>query len=154
MMKLELVRDWMSRDVVTVGPDTLLPEANRLMMEKHVRRLPVVGNGRLLGILTYGDIRGAGPSSVSDLDVAEVSYLMGQIKVEQVMSQKLVTIDQDATIGEAAELMLQYAIGGLPVLGPDGALIGIITESDIFRLVVHGWRRTQDDSSTPYTHYG
>ena len=153
-MKLELVRDWMSQEVVTVGPDMLLPEANRLMMEKHIRRLPVVSNGRLLGILTYGDVRGAGPSSASDLDMAEVSFLMAQIKVGQVMSRKLITICEDATIGEAAELMLQYAIGGLPVLGPDDTLVGIITESDIFRLVVHDWRRAQDDSPTPYTHYG
>ncbi len=153
-MKLELVRDWMSRDVVTVGPDTLLPDANRLMVEKRIRRLPVVENGRLQGILTYGDLRGARPSSASDLDVAEVNYLMSQIRVDQVMTRKVLTIHQDATIGEAAERMLQHAIGSLPVLNEDGDLVGIITESDIFRLVVHDWRRSQDESSTPYTRYG
>ncbi len=153
-MRLELVRDWMSREVVTISQGTLLPDANQLMVEKRIRRLPVVENGRLVGILTYGDLRAARPSSASDLDVAEVNYLMAQIQVSQVMTRKVLTIHQDATIGEAAELMLQHAIGGLPVVNESGSLVGIITESDIFRLVVHDWQRAQDDSSTPYTRYG
>jgi CBS domain-containing protein len=153
-MRLELVRDWMSRDVVSVRPDSLLPDANRLMLEERIRRLPVVEDGRLLGIITYGDIRAAQPSSASGLGLAEINYLTAQIRVAAVMTRKLVTVSQNATIGQAAELMLNHAIGGLPVLDEKGKLVGILTESDIFRLVVHGWRRAQDQSSTPYTHYG
>lgn len=152
-MKLELVRDWMSRDVVTVGLKTPLPKAAQLMAEKRIRRLPVVEHGRLQGILTYGDLRAAQPSSAGDLDVAEVNYLMAQIQVSQIMTRKVLTVDQNATIGEAAELMLQHAIGGLPVVNELGNLVGIITESDIFRLVVHDWRRARDEAATPYSRY-
>ncbi len=143
----------MSRDVVTVGPNMLLPDASQLMMEKRIRRLPVVENGRLQGIVTYGDLRAARPSSVGDLDMAEVNYLMAQIRVSQVMTRKVLTVHQDATIGEAAELMLQHAIGGLPVLDEAGKLAGIITESDIFRLVVYGWQRARNEATIPYSRY-
>lgn len=153
-MRLELVRDWMSRDVVTVGPDTPLLEVSSLMSEKRIRRVPVVENGRLLGIITYGDIRAAQPSSARGLDMAEIHARLAQVRAASVMTRRLVTVNQDATIGQAAELMLNHAISGLPVVNEAGKLVGIITESDIFRLVVHGWRRAQDQPSAPYTHYG
>ncbi len=153
-MRLELVRDWMSREVVTVTPDTLLPEASRLMTERRIRRLPVVENGRLLGILTYGDVRAVWPSSLTNLDVDEATRLAAQVRVEQVMTRDPVTVSQDATIGHAAELMLRFAISGLPVVNEAKQLVGIITESDIFRLVVHDWRRAQHEPPTPYGRYG
>lgn len=148
------MRDWMSRQVVTVAPDTLLLEASHLMTERRIRRLPVVENGRLLGILTYGDVRAALPSSLSDQEMSGTAHLITQIRVAQVMTHDPITVSQNATIGHAAELMLRYAISGLPVLDEEKRLVGIITESDIFRLVVHDWRKAQDETSTPYSRYG
>jgi CBS domain-containing protein len=134
------VKDWMTREVITVTSKATLPEAHRLMTEKHIRRLPVVDNGRLVGIVTRGDVRGAEPSGATSLSIWEVNYLLSRLKVEELMTKRPVTIDEDATIGEAAELMLQHKISGLPVLDKQAQLAGIITESDIFRLVARKWR--------------
>ena len=138
-MKQELVKDWMTRDVVTVTPDTTLPEAHRLMTDNQIRRLPVMENGRLVGIVTRGDVRGAEASDATSLSIWELQYLIARIKVKEVMTHDPITISQDATIGEAAQVMLDYRVSGLPVVNGEGKLVGIITESDIFRIVVQEW---------------
>ena len=139
MMRLELVRDWMSRDVITAEPDMLLSDANELLTAHSIRRLPVVVNGRLAGIVTYGDIRGARP--------------LPKLTVAQIMTPDPITVSQDATVGEAAQLMLKNRVSGLPVKDNAGALVGILTESDIFRLVVRDWLRSEGDSPEPFAHY-
>lgn len=131
-MKTHKVVDWMTTDVVTVEPGTTLPEATALMREKHIRRLPVVENGRLVGIVTYGDLREAGPSEATGLSIHEITYLLQRLGVEKLMTKKPFTVTPDTALTEAARLMLQHKIGALPVVA-DGALVGIITESDIFR---------------------
>jgi CBS domain-containing protein len=138
-MKQELVKDWMSRDVVSISPETTLPEAHRLMTEKRIRRLPVLQDGRLAGMVTYGDVRGAEPSGATSLSIWEVNYLLTRLKVEEIMTPDPITIYPEATIGEAAQIMLKHKISGLPVVTWEGDLVGIITESDIFRMVVHEW---------------
>jgi CBS domain-containing protein len=153
-MRLELVRDWMSRDVVTVTPQTLVPEANQLMVGRLIRRLPVLENGRLVGIVTYGDIRDARPSRVTSLNFWEINYLAARLAVGEIMTHNPVTITSTATIGQAAQLMLKYMIGGLPVVDDEDRLVGLITESDIFRLVVRDWMRAQGEKVEPYAHYG
>ncbi len=153
MMRLELVRDWMSRDVIFAEPDMLLSEADKLMMTHTIRRLPVVDNGRLVGIVTYGDIREARPSTAANINLWEMQFLMSQLVVAEIMTADPFTVSQDATVGEAAQLMLKQRIGGLPVVGANGALVGIITESDIFRLVVHDWLRSESDPPEPFAHY-
>jgi acetoin utilization protein AcuB len=140
-MKQELVKDWMSRDVVTVTPDSTLPEAHRLMANYQIRRLPVMENGGLVGIVTLGDIRGAQASGATTLSIWELHYLLAKLKIEEIMTSDPVTISQGASIGEAARVMLDYKISGLPVLDNDGKLVGIITESDIFRMVVQEWSK-------------
>jgi acetoin utilization protein AcuB len=140
-MKQQLVKDWMTREVVTITPKTTLPEAHRLMTEKHIRRLPVVENGHLVGIVNRGDVRGAEPSGATSLSIWEVNYLLSRLKVEELMTRRPVSIHQGATIGEAAELMLEHKISGLPVLDGNEQLVGIITESDIFRMIVDAWRQ-------------
>lgn len=152
-MRLELVRDWMSRDVITVTPDTTVLEAGQIMVENSIRRLPVVDNGKLVGIVTYGDVRGARAASATGLDIWELSYLLSRLTIREIMTPNPVTLSPDDTIGRAAQLLLHYMIGGLPVLDHDGTLAGIITESDIFRLVVRDWMHSQDESSEPYTRY-
>lgn len=146
-MKQELVRDWMTRDVVTVSPDTTLPEAHRLMTDNQIRRLPVMENGRLVGIVTGGDVRGAEASDATLLSVWELHYLIAKIKIGEIMTPDPVIISQDATIGEAAQVMLDNKISGLPVVNGEGKLVGIITESDIFRIVVQGWKEQAESLS-------
>jgi CBS domain-containing protein len=142
-MKQELVKDWMTRNVVTITPDTTLPEAHRLMTEKRVRRLPVMKNNVLVGIVTLGDVRGAEPSGATSLSIWEVNYLLSKLKIEEIMTRNLLTISSNATIGQAAEMMLEHKVSGLPVVNADRQLVGIITESDIFRMVVYAWREVE-----------
>lgn len=138
-MKLELVRDWMIRELVTATPETTVLEAGQLMVDRAIRRLPVVENGELVGIVTYGDVRGARASAAAGLDIWELSFILSKLTIREIMTPNPATISPDETIGVAAQMMLKYMIGGLPVLDHQGTLIGIITESDIFRLVVESW---------------
>ncbi|RPJ21918.1 MAG: CBS domain-containing protein [Chloroflexi bacterium] len=140
-MKQELVSEWMTRDVVTIPPETSLKEAHDIMREKKIRRLPVVTHGKILGIVTLGDIRGAEPSRASSLSIWEVHHLLAKLKVSEIMTRNPATIQQTASIGEAARIMLEKKFSGLPVVDDENDLVGIITESDIFRLVVNEWKR-------------
>ena len=148
-MKQELARDWMTREVVVVAPETTLPEAHRLMNDNQIRRLPVVKDGQLVGIVTHGDVRGAAASDATSLSIWELQYLIAKIEVKEIMTPDPIIISHDATIGEAAQVMLDYKISGLPVVDSDGKLVGIITESDIFRIVVQDWSELQSEGQTP-----
>jgi CBS domain-containing protein len=141
-MKQDLVKNWMTRDVLTITPDTSLHEAHRLMTEKRIRRLPVVDHGKVVGIVTLGDVRSAEPSTASTLSVWEMNNLLAKLKVSEIMTRDPETISQEATISTVAEIMLEKKFSGLPVVDEQGQLVGIITESDIFRLVVREWGRT------------
>ena len=140
-MKKELVKDWMTKEVITISANSTLPEAHQIMMNEEIRRLPVVDeNGRLVGIITLGDVRGAQPSPATSLSIWELNYLLSSLKVEKIMTPDPITVNIEATIGEAARLMLENRLSGLPVVDNDGKLEGIITESDIFSMVVlHEW---------------
>jgi len=140
-MKQELVGDWMTREVITITPETSLKEAHDIMNEKGIRRLPVVSHGKILGIVTLGDIRGAEPSKASSLSIWEVNHLLAKLKVSEIMTRKPTTIQQTVSIGDAAKLMLEKKFSGLPVVDDENRLVGIITESDIFRLVVSEWHK-------------
>lgn len=134
-VRRHLIKDWMTPDPITIGPDTTLPEADRLMKECGIRRLPVVENGRLVGIITLGDVREASPSNATSLSIYELNYLISRLTVGTMMTQDPITITPDTSIEAAARLMLEHKIGGLPVV--DGTrVVGIITESDIFRLLI------------------
>ncbi|HUF37554.1 MAG TPA: CBS domain-containing protein [Anaerolineales bacterium] len=135
-MEKRLVRDWMTPDPITVHPQQTLPQAHNLMKTKNVRRLPVVEDDRLVGIVTFGDIREAQPSDASSLSSYEASYLVGLMSIDSIMTPDPYTIEADAPIAEAARAMLQHKIGGIPVVNADGNLVGIITETDICRVVL------------------
>jgi CBS domain-containing protein len=140
-MQKEVVNVWMTKNVVTANANTTLPEAHQIMMDNNIRRLPIVEkDGRLSGIVTLGDVRGAQPSEATSLSVWEMNYLLASLKLNKIMTPSPLTIGPDATIGEAARLMLENKISGLPVVDAKGKLLGIITESDIFSMVVlHEW---------------
>lgn len=128
------VRDWMTPNPITIVPKTTLPDAHKLMKDSRIRRLPVVEHGHLVGIITLGDIREAQPSDATTLSIYELNYLLSKLTVDKIMSRDPLTIRADATIQQAARLMLDHKIGGLPVMEGD-RIVGIITESDIFRIL-------------------
>lgn len=140
-MKQQLVQEWMTNNPITVTLDTTLPKAHRLMIENQIRRLPVVKNGHVVGIVTRGDIRGAEPSGATSLSIWEINYLISRLKIEEIMTPRPRTISPSATVAEAAETMLENKVSGLPVVDDGGRLVGIITESDIFRMIVRDWRK-------------
>lgn len=139
-----LVRELMTPNPVTVRPDTSVPDALRLMRERKVRRLPVVdSHGRLVGIVSDKDLLYASPSPATTLAVWEIPDILGKLKIEKVMTHDVVTVSEKTPLEEAARLMADKKIGGLPVMqGPD--LVGIITETDLFKnlLELLGGRRS------------
>jgi acetoin utilization protein AcuB len=134
-MQKFLVRDWMTPNPVTITSKTTVPEAHKLMSERHIRRLPVVDNGKLKGIVTIGDLREAEPSDATTLTVYELNYLVAMLTIDKIMTRDVVTVTPDTSIRKAAKLMLEYKIGGLPVVENE-RVVGIITETDIFRVLV------------------
>jgi acetoin utilization protein AcuB len=131
-----LVKDWMTRNVVTIEQDGSMDEAIRLMKEKSVRKLPVMKRGKLVGIVTDRDVKRASASDATTLDVHELLYLISRIKVKNIMTREPVSVPPDWTVEETAELMLKKKISGMPVVDSKGMLVGIITESDIFRVLL------------------
>lgn len=134
-MKKDFVKDWMTTDPITISPKTHISEAYDLMQRYNVRRLPVVENEKVVGIISFGDVREAGPSDASSLTKYEVDFLVAKLTVEEIMTQSPKTLSKDASLHDAAQLMLDNKIGGLPVLDGD-KLVGMVTESDVFRAVL------------------
>ena len=127
-----LVEERMSRPVLTITKDVPVQDALAMMKKDHVRRYPVVdGQGNLIGIVTNTDLLNASPSEATTLSVWEINYLLTKITVERVMATKVISVTGDTTIEEAAQLMADSKVGGLPVLR-DQKLVGIITETDLF----------------------
>ncbi|HWQ13849.1 MAG TPA: CBS domain-containing protein [Roseiflexaceae bacterium] len=133
-MKQYRVADWMSAPAIVVSPAASLAEAQHLMERRHVRRLPVVERGQLLGIITRGDLRAAKPSE-SSLSTYEWRALLDKVTVAEAMTRAPATIGPEAPVLAAAELMLERKISGLPVVD-GGRVVGVITESDLFRLLI------------------
>jgi len=132
-----LAQGWMSTDVISVGEETSMMKASVLMKENGIRRLPVVRRGRLVGIVTDTDLKEASPSKATTLDIYEINYLLSEIKVKELMSTDVIYVKPDETIEFAAVLMLENKISGLPVINDQQHLIGVITETDIFKALVH-----------------
>jgi len=124
----------MTRNPITVKPDTPVSEAQYTMRKEKIHRFPVVDKDqKLKGIVTEKNLLYAAPSPATTLDVYELSYLLSKLKVDEVMSTALVTVSEDTPIEEAARIMVDNNIGGLPVMR-EGKLVGIITESDLFKV--------------------
>ncbi len=132
---LMLVRDRMSVDPVTVSPDDTLREARRLIREHGLRRFPVVENGKLVGIVTDRDVRQADMSSAVVQERRYVEYILDRIQVRGIMTPDPITVTPETPLEEAARLILENKIGGLPVV-EGGKLVGIITETDLIRTLV------------------
>jgi acetoin utilization protein AcuB len=124
----------MSRHPITVTADVHIDEALKVMRDNKVRRLPVVDkDGQLVGIISEMDLLYASPSPATSLSVYEIHYLMARITVQDVMTKKVISIEEDTPLEEAARIMVDNKIGGLPVVR-NGTLVGIITETDLFKI--------------------
>ena len=131
-----LVKNWMSKNVITVDVKDSMAVAARLMKENNVRRLPVLKRGKLVGILTDRDLKEASASDATTLEVHELLYLLNKIEVEDIMSKSPVTVPPDYTVEETAQLLLEKKISGVPVVSAEDKLVGIITQTDIFKVLV------------------
>jgi acetoin utilization protein AcuB len=127
------VGERMSHPVISVAPDTPVHDALAMFKKDHIRRAPVIKDGKLLGIVTENDLRNASPSPATTLSVWELNYLLSKVTVKQVMSKKVKSIDVDTPIEEAARLMADSKIGGMPVTRA-GKIVGMITETDLFKV--------------------
>lgn len=129
-----LVKERMKRPVLTITADVPVQDALIRMRKDNVRRYPVVDKrGRMIGIVTDTDLMNASPSEATSLSAWEINYLLSKVTVERVMTREVISVNDDATIEEAARLMADRKIGALPVLS-GGRLVGIITETDIFHV--------------------
>jgi acetoin utilization protein AcuB len=128
-----LVRERMSKHPLTVKPDAPVDATLKRMRDEKVRRFPVVDeDGNLVGMVSEKDLLYAAPSPATSLSVYEMHYLYSRIKVAEVMQRNVISVPDDAPIEEAARIMVDHKIGGLPVMR-NGELVGIITETDIFK---------------------
>ena len=129
-----LVRERMTRHPITIKPDTSLHDALRIMREEKVRRLPVLDEkGKLVGIVLEKDLLYASPSPATSLSVYEIGYLISRVKVKDLMARDVITVAEDCLLEEAARIMVDNGIGGLPVMRGD-TLVGLVTESDLFKV--------------------
>lgn len=132
-----LAKNWMTRDVITLTPDRSMMKASKLMKDKTISCLPIVDEqGRIVGIVSDRDIKDASPSKATTLDMHELYYLLSEIKVGDIMTKRPVTIRDDETVEKAAALMLEGHFGSLPVVDEDNRVVGIITDTDVFNVLI------------------
>lgn len=133
-----LVRNWMTPEVITVSPEASVLKIGKLMQEHNIRRVPVVNeNGELVGIVSDRDVRDASPSKATTLDRYEMRYLLAELKASSIMTRNPLTVKPTDTVEKTAMIMLDNKIGGLPVVGEDGILCGIIADYDVFKALVN-----------------
>lgn len=128
-----LVGERMSHPVITVRPDMPIADALNMMKREHIRRAPVIKDGKLVGIVSDKDLLNASPSPATSLSVWEMNYLLSKINIKDVMTKEVLTVTEDTPIEEAARIMADNKIGGLPVVRNDN-VVGIITETDLFKI--------------------
>jgi acetoin utilization protein AcuB len=142
-----LVGERMTSPVLYVTPDMPIQDALAQMRKERVSRYPVMDKkGKLVGIVSEDDLLNASPSDVTSLSVWEINYLLSKITIERVMTREVVTVTEGTPLEEAARIMADKRVGGIPVLrGED--VVGIITQTDIFRVFLEmlggrqsGWR--------------
>lgn len=131
-----LVKNWMSRPVVTIESNQSMQEAIHLLKTHRIGRLPVLEKGKLVGIVTDRDLKRASASDATTLEIHELMYLMSKIQIKDIMSRKVISVPADFTIEETAEVLLSNNISGVPVLDAQQSLVGIITHTDLFKVIL------------------
>jgi acetoin utilization protein AcuB len=138
-----LVKEIMTPNPITVEPGMPVTKAQRLMEEDRIRHLPVVREGKgLVGLITRDALNRALPSELSSLSIWEINYQLDRIKVRDVMVKKVLTVTEEVTVEEAAQIMIGKKIGSLPVMR-EGQLVGIVTDIDLLKALSNlmGWRQ-------------
>jgi acetoin utilization protein AcuB len=130
------IRDVMTKNPITVDSETLVLDAQKIMKENSIRRLPVVDKGNLVGIVTQHDLLQASPSPATSLSIHELNYLLARMKVKEIMKKNPMTLTPDTPFEEALKMGQDKKIGSFPVV-ENGKLVGIATESDIVRFLTH-----------------
>ncbi len=131
-----LVKNWMSKGVITVDADDSMSEATRIIKEQNIGMLPVMKNGKLVGVITDRDLKRASASDANSLEIHELLYLLLKIKAEEVMSKDPITVPQDFTVEETAEILMKNKISGVPVVNEGGQVVGVITKNDLFKVMI------------------
>jgi len=131
-----LVKNWMSKDVITIDVNESMTDATKKLKEHDIRMLPVTKKGELVGVITDRDLKRASASNATTLEVHELLFLLSKVKVGDIMTKSPITVPLDYTIGETAELLLENKISGVPVIKNGGQVSGVITEADIFRAMI------------------
>ncbi len=131
-----LVQQRMTRNPIIIEAERPFLEARLILKDNHIRHLPVMDDGKLIGVVSDRDLKEASPSGATTLDVYEMNYLLLKKKVRSLIRRQPITIKPTSSVGEAALLMHDQRIGCLPVVDETGALVGIITKTDLLAVLV------------------
>jgi acetoin utilization protein AcuB len=131
-----LVKNWMCRDVITINGNESMQKAIELIKENDIRMLPVMKDEQLVGVVTDRDLKRASASDATTLEVHELFYLLSKIKVEDIMTKNPITVTEDLTIEETSEILLENKISGVPVVDRLSKIVGTITQTDIFKVLI------------------
>ena len=131
-----LVKNWMSKPAITIDADASMHDAIKLLKDHNIKMLPVMEKGNLVGIVTDRDIKRASASDATSLEIHELLYLISKIKIREIMTKNPITVPQDYTVEETAEILLKHKISGVPVVDQFSDVIGTITQNDIFRILI------------------
>jgi acetoin utilization protein AcuB len=131
-----LVKNWMNKPAITIDKHSSMHDAMTLMKKHQITLLPVMDGQRLVGVLTDRDLKKASASDATTLEMHELLYLLSNIKVKNIMSSKPISVPPDFTIEETAELLLANKISGVPVVDNEGSVVGVITHTDLFKVII------------------
>ncbi len=131
-----LVKNWMNRSVITIDANDSMENATKLLKQHDIRMLPAMKNGKVVGVVTDRDLKRASASDATSLEIHELNYLLSTIKVKEIMTKDPITVPWDYTAEETAEVLLKHKISGVPVVDHYEQMVGIITKSDLFRIII------------------
>lgn len=131
-----LVKDWMSKNVITLNVNDTMQDAINLSIEHHISMMPVMEDGKLVGIVTDRDLKRASPSDATLLDIQQIMYHLSRLEVGAIMSRYPITVPMDYTVEETAQVLLTNGISGAPVVDRQGEIQGIITKNDLFKAMI------------------
>jgi acetoin utilization protein AcuB len=147
-MEKTRVRDIMSSPAIVAPPDMKVPAAMALIRQHHIRHLPVVTDDRLVGIVSQGDLREASTAAATNANSYESNFMLSRLTLSEIMTRKVFTVTPDAFIVHAAELLTENKIAGLPVVDKSGLVLGMITDSDLLKLLVRKLKEAEEQSET------
>ncbi len=131
-----LVKHWMSKPVVTIEATDTIKKAKDLLSKHRIRSMPVMSDEKLVGIVTDRDLKQASVTQSTSMEAPEVAYLNTRIPVDSLMTEDVISVHPDTTVVEVAKILLDKKISGTPVLDESGNVVGMITQGDIFKLLI------------------